>query len=789
MFLSSSACEPQNPDTISVEPQQDGDEEKGDDLTDAEADAAPGEPAPTVQVEDTLTPSYSGYTERRSGVESESVVADGHVIPAPSVEIEVCQVSEDAVEPGPVKDDQPADRGKQATNEPEDVVQAAASKRPPRLTAGFLLPAAYIQWNSILANHCLLGRLEDGGSAYLSITPKVLSAALEQETGELLSAADAAENFVATVADAYRSSIASEPDGVWCLAGLGAEDVPNTIAFLGLSVFAAYQMHSDEEAGPNAYYPRLASLLGCGRVGGYPLGFDPTAFEALWGYTNRWLERQFGKTLALPKTDGAARRFIAYPLCHVPLREIDIEKLPDFFAWAGFEPGSKVSPESLGDRLQQWTSARGLLSQAGQSALHDERRSAVESQLALELDAWDGASMDQLGCRSAPVHVLLDFVRRRACLYFLPRRPAAFPTVFDDGSHIFEAGEQGWYAPVPALVDDGPALRDGFRWTQSSPQGAMALSRLASSVIALRPAPDFTGYLSQQGIPLGIKSAVLCTVERASAVADFLSRVSGTACQPANYPDMPEGWRLFPAVVPRTNIPNPEGLDAIAVETAVSVTFQGGLRVGRRSAWMAGAPPAVLIGGANGVAAAVDGCPVSVEDGRIDASDHLDVGQHVLEVGRVRRRIEIVEPEGRWEDYVSLVGANGRGAVALPPGPWAVIGAKAGQVATGMASSVGGLVAASFPPVWAVSTRAGRGAYVLRIAEHSAPPDVAGLVHPGLRVSPQVRAWVLAIYNAHIRHPRLGWACEENMEINLRAEWRRYWLAARELKRQWRSNR
>lgn len=784
MLLASSGSEFPGSDTISAEPQRDGGEEEG-----GLADAVPDESALAVHGEDVLTPPASGYTEIPSPeVEPESVVADDHVTPMTSIEIEVCQVSEDVVELEPAEDGEPADLEKLATSEPEDEVQAVASRRPPRLTAAVSLPDAYIQWNIILANHCLLGRLDNGGSAYLSITPKVLSAALEQETGELLSAADAAESFVETVAEAYRSTIMGEPDGVWSLAGLGADDVPNTIAFLGLSVFAAYQMHSDEEAGPNAYYPRLASLLGCSRVGGYPQGFDPTAFEALWGYTNSWLEQQYGKTLALPKTDGTMRRFIAYPLCHVPLREIDIEKLPDFFVWAGFEPGSKVSPESLGDRLQQWTSARGLLSQAGRSALHDERRPAVESQLALELDAWDGASMDQLGCRTAPVHVLLDFIRRRACLYLLPRRPAAFPAVFDDGSHIFEAGEQGWYAPVPALVDDGPALRDGFRWTQSSPQGAIALSRPASSVIALRPAP-FTGYLSQQGIPLGIKSAVLCTAERVSAVADFLSRVSGTACQPANYPDMPEGWRLFPAVVPRTNFPNPTGLDALAVETAVSVTFQGGLRVGRRSAWMAGAHPAVLIGGANGVAAAVDGCPVSVEDGRVDASDHLGVGQHVLEVGRVRRRIEIVEPEGQWEDYVSLVGSNGSGAIALPPGPWVVIGAKAGQVATGTASSVGGFVAASFPPVWAVSTRAGRGAYVLRIAEHSAPPDAAELVHPGFRVAPDVRAWVLTVYNAHIRHPHLGWACEENVEIDLRAEWQRYWLAARALKRQWRRNR
>jgi len=81
---------------------------------------------------------------------------------------------------------------------------------------------------------------------------------------------------------AYRTQILTEPEKLWALATLGDDGMPISVAFLALSVLAAYEMHADEEAGPNAYYPRLALLLGIDLVAGHPRGFDLQDFEGLW---------------------------------------------------------------------------------------------------------------------------------------------------------------------------------------------------------------------------------------------------------------------------------------------------------------------------------------------------------------------------------------------------------------------------------------------------------------------------------------------------------------------------
>ncbi|HUZ52464.1 MAG TPA: hypothetical protein VMU94_08025, partial [Streptosporangiaceae bacterium] len=456
---------------------------------------------------------------------------------------------------------------------------SALDRPPPALTHNFALPEPYLQWNRILLEHCLLGVPDRTGPTYLSITPTILAAALEAEQGKLLSPEEAELDFTAAVSMAYRTVVLREPERLWTLARLGPDSVPLSVGFLTLSVLAAFQMHSDEESGPNAYYPRLASLLGCDLVAGHPRGFDPVDFGNLWDLLSSWLERTCGQALALPGPDAGLHRYIAYPLCHVPLRQIDIEKLPQFFDWAGLEPGSKAEPAFLLETFERWASGPGVLSRAGHSALADDRRPAVEVQLALELEAWDGSWTDRAGRRTAAVHVLLDFRRRQPQLFFLPRRPLSFPATFDDGSHTFAAGQQGWYDPVPMATDDGPVLESGFNWVCSSPQGQVTLHRPQSSAIALRPAPDFTGFLSQRNLPLGVESAVLCTTALEAAAAEYLSAVTGARCRALFHPAVPEGWRLFGGIVPRSSGPPPYGLDALTIESTTTVILRGGLRV------------------------------------------------------------------------------------------------------------------------------------------------------------------------------------------------------------------
>ncbi len=666
------------------------------------------------------------------------------------------------------------------------VVRPSAHERPPpRITSGLALPDAYLRWNNVIAEHCLLQAGDRSDLAYLSITPRILSVALEAEAGVLLSPEDASHDFASAVAAAYRGNVLGEPDKLWALARRGANGLPDSIAFLALSVLAAYEMRSDEEAGPNAYYLRLASLLQCDLVGAHPDGFDPLDFADLWDVLSSWLDNEVDQRLALPGPDAGLRRYVAYPLGHVPLRQVDIEKLPDFFDWAGLEPGSRPGSAFLGEAFQRWASARRVISQAGASAVADDRRTAVEAQLTIELEAWDGSSTDGSGRRTAAVQIVLDFRRRQPCLFFLARRPAAFPTIFDDGSHVFESGEPGWYDPVQMTAEDGPELESGFTWVGSSPQGDVTLHRPSTNAIALRPAADVTGYLSQHGLPLGVESAVLCTAALEAPAEEFLSRVTASRCRALDHPAVPDGWRLFSRIVPRSSEPPPAGLHALAIESVATVILRGGLRLGRRAAWLAGAPPTILVGGSDGLDVAVDGTRATVRDGVLEPSSYIGVGSHVIEAGRVRRRFEIVEAVGNWGECEPLVGTEDRSIVALPPGTWTVIGSRPDEVAKVLPSDRGTLIETTFQPVWAVSVGSGPGATVLRLAERALPPtslDI-GRGRPG---DTQVD-WVSTIYAAHTRRPRFGWLCEPAENVDPRVDWRTYWLAARALKRRWRA--
>lgn len=669
------------------------------------------------------------------------------------------------------------------------------SRRPPGRDRrepqfpGFQLPDPYIRWNEVLAAHCLFRAPDATGPCYLSITPRILSAALEAQDGELLSPEDAARDFVGAVSHAYQACVVGQREKLWSLAGQAADGAPRMIAFLALSVLAAYEMHSDEDAGPNAYYPRLASLLGCNLSGGHPKGFDPADFGDLWDWLSSWLEQRTGQPLALPGPEPGLRRYVAFPLCHVPLRQVDIEKLPDFFDWAGLEPGSKAYTGYLGEAFRCWVAGRGVLSRAGEAALEDERRAAIESQLALELQAWDGSWTDRSGRRAAAVHVLLDYRRRQPHLLFLPRRPASFPAVFDDGSHVFEAGEQGWYDPVPIAVDDGAALADGFRWTSETSHGQVSLHRPKCSALALRPAADFTGYLSQRGIPIGVESAVLCAASMEAAAEEYLSTVTSTHCRALRDPAVPEGWRLFSRIVPKRSDPPPPGLDALGVEETATVLFRGGLRIGRQAAWLGGAPPKILVGGPEGLSASIDGESADVVDGRLNTSGRLGVGQHVVRVGRVRRSIKIVNPEGQWERCAPLLAAGNYPShtrLALPPGHWTVLGSRPDEVVHGSSSGRSTLVATKFTPVWAVSVSGGPGATVICLEDKPRAPATEDCLRRRAHTPSGAREWVATIYNAHIRRPRFGWLGEPMSEVELRAAWQRYWRAARALKRRWR---
>ncbi len=661
--------------------------------------------------------------------------------------------------------------------------------RPAVISAPELEDDEYRLWNRAVAQHCLLG--DDGVDAvYLTVTPTILAAAFNRVRAEHLLPEEAQAALVRAVAAVYHGRVLGHRERLRVLRRCGSDGLPDCIAFLAASVLAAYEMRSDEEAAGTAYYKRLADLLRCDFAGGHPHGFDPDEFEALWRFLEAWLRIEKGRQLAFPGAEVGLRRFVALPLMHVPLRRVDMERLPAFFWWAGYEPRARIPRTTLDLDLASWCLGVARFTDAGMAALADERRGAVVAQVAHELESWDGEQRDSPGRRSVRVEVLLDFVRRSPQLSYLPRRPAAFPAVFDDGARRLEAAEDGWYDPLPIRGDDGPALLEGFEWEAAADGLRFALLRPPARAIALPESPEYSWFVSHKALRLGVRAGVLCAEALAGMAAEYLGAISGERCTPLVLPGLPTGWCLFVNVRPhvRTKRPPPE-LATLDVEAVVDLIPRDGLRLGARWAWLAGAPPRLTVAGLEtGERVTLDGVPVNVaEDGSLATNARLLCsGTHVIEAAGMRRRIEIVEPQVPQ----SLPRpASSVTALALPRGAWTILGAVPGELSVPAARSYAGTVAwCGFRPVWAVEVGAGPGARVLCLCAAPPPPARPARFAVG-SLSDGALRWADKVYNAFIRRPALQAADGRPCGPAVRARWDEYRHAAREIKRAFRRGR
>ena len=645
------------------------------------------------------------------------------------------------------------------------------------------LSPAYLQWNRWIAEQVFIPTRRNE-QVYISITPTILAGIAADYRESPVSPQEAEREFAAALSAAYASTIVQE-DRLRVLRRLSPEGVPLCLAFLGIAVLAAYRMQSDEETSGGAYYFRLAEILGCEVVAGHPRGFDPVVFESLLVFVQTWLADKTGAHLVLPSPE--ARRFVALPLTHVPLRRLDIEKLPTFFVWAGYTPGVRVSETKLRFDLERWVRSYALLSSAGTSAVMDDRRHAVLAQAMHELGAWDGSVTESGGRRWATVQLMLDIVRQRPDLFYLPRRPDGFPALFDDGLHVLEAADDGFYGPLQLSVDNGSELSDGFEWKGA---GNVSLRRGPATLIALGPSPDYTGFLSRPNLLRGTACAVLCAEALVPTAADYLGASMGHTCSPISYAGLPRGWSLFVNVRPTQKVDVPAGLDALNLASEVDIICTGGLRLGRRREWLAGAPPKIIVTGLEqDEIVRIDGEVVSAsEDGALQINGHLiGPGVHTIDAGSVQRTIELVEPR---IDSRRPLSAFDRQAhhVTLPVGQWYVIGASPDQTMGPIESGRPGKICkVNFDPVWAISVGGGPGARVICIPLIPAPPALPTDRKPVPTL--YLRQWVAIIYDAAMRRPKFASLLPNADQTLIDNVWKQYASLARRIKRQWRSGR
>ncbi|MGC1245514.1 MAG: hypothetical protein WA865_04820, partial [Spirulinaceae cyanobacterium] len=186
--------------------------------------------------------------------------------------------------------------------------------------------AVYQEWNQALAKYFLSG-VPLGTKIYLSFDKNTLEI-VGQTSFSLQNTTNWSKDFQAAV---VRQTVFGDEVDLENLKGLNDYDVPNCVAFLAVTVLAAYQMADEEKISEFNYFKRLREILGLsgsGRLQGMKSGSE--AEEPLWQIWNNWLWKQ-GYTPTAQPGNGRRQKFINYPISQCLLRQADQDWLWEFF--------------------------------------------------------------------------------------------------------------------------------------------------------------------------------------------------------------------------------------------------------------------------------------------------------------------------------------------------------------------------------------------------------------------------------------------------------------------------
>jgi hypothetical protein len=350
---------------------------------------------------------------------------------------------------------------------------------------------------------------------------------------------------------------------------------PADLAVLCACVLAASRMRADDQHATQAYYARLAELLGLPVHDPWPgvAGFErvPGRFAAL----AQWLERdQHGRRgrLALPSDPHPS--LVGVPISQVLLRRVDRDRLGVLFD--RYQGALRIGRDPL--RLLRASSLRHELTAPAQRLLErPEMHEPLRAALLAAYQAWDGTVVDARGRRSRAGALRLGLSPGRMTLNVsLPALEAAVDVHDPDGHELrLPAWPEELTLPARCLAHaaDGPVLLSG---------------RDGPRVRAL-PGPLMLFDTAETGFWLtgtaGERPVIVLTCDPELVARDWGARR-------ANVP-LPAGWALI-CDVTRDELPA-ELRDPVGEEPALDgpVTLVGGLRL-EAGAWLIDHPPALV---------------------------------------------------------------------------------------------------------------------------------------------------------------------------------------------------
>lgn len=389
------------------------------------------------------------------------------------------------------------------------------------------------------------------------------------------------------------------------------------VALLAALTLAAEAMGRDAECAPNAYYPRLCTLL---RIS------DPqearrlehayrSCAEQLWRGLNDWLvatDGQFG----LPSAWAISHRYVGLPMSQALVRDADRRHLPRMFHHYGLPPGSEASPTDMERLLDAWIRQTPCPVSKSLEALwvRGQARERIATVAAVELLGWDGSLAGTDDSEEAVERkgdaLLVAQVRR------FPRPQWEFSFVADLRTLPSPRSLVVLSAPNQPTIDVVPAVGSRVQPTRASELDAASLIegtlhladpssgrdawRRPRRVVPMRRDELLNAYVECERVQLGEDVLLLVKEDRGlpDAVTSILTQIARPGFhEESSLPGQPPGWTAFLDVQIMTGPaaePDRSDLNALVPLLSTQLMLAGGLKLpGRVRKWSSLDPPEI----------------------------------------------------------------------------------------------------------------------------------------------------------------------------------------------------
>ncbi|HEY9669971.1 MAG TPA: hypothetical protein V6D11_00820 [Waterburya sp.] len=469
----------------------------------------------------------------------------------------------------------------------------------------------YREWNRALVSYFTSG-VPRGTKVYLSIDDDLL-----ERIGQGLAQAPKADSWSADFREAVMEKVVFEGQITLSnLQGRDADGFPRSVAFLGATVLAAYQMAETDKISELNYFKRLREVLGLSGVGRPPgMKSGEAAEEPFWKDWNRWLMEQ-GFLPSARRGRGGSKTYINYPISQTLLRRTDKDRLQVLFnqkqwkaQWDAMTLFAHVRCEAQGlpQHLKELLSENRQRYEAVAEVIHEVYEQWFDEGKPVELKAGVSTGSRHL---FAGLYRTEDPFFGQVDYYLYPRqlRGQQLDSVqvkLEDKLYQLRAERPGWYLPLEFPIDSSQ-LDGAAKYQIAIPDDLDSLILPARDFWILIPDPDNpdSGVYASWGQPtLGTQFVLLCKGE----LLDDLQRLRDERLLEWSGEPLPvwerSNWvelhqcQVISQAWDGVFVKNQALKDALQPSMRLSISFSSGLRVPQMGAWLEGHSPQVTIFG------------------------------------------------------------------------------------------------------------------------------------------------------------------------------------------------